>query len=61
MAQVVKINGQRLDLDTTSDVLFHLLLGITDLEERLNSIDKRLFNLEKQLSDRSSPFRIKKR
>ena len=48
MAQIIKLNGQKLDLDANPDLLFHLLLGITNLEERLNSIDKRLYNLERK-------------
>ena len=48
MAIIVKLNGQKLDLDAQPDLLFNLLLKLTNVEERLNSHDKRLKNLEKE-------------
>ena len=58
MATTVVYNGQRLDLSANPDLLFQLLLTITNIEERMNSIDKRLYNLEKKQS--SSPYLIRK-
>ena len=43
----VVLNGQKLDL-SDPDVLFQLLLSLTNVEERISSIDKRLYNLEKK-------------
>ncbi len=59
MATSVVYNGQKLDLSANPDLLFQLLLTLTNLEERMDSIDKRLYNLEKKQS--SSPYLIKKR
>lgn len=59
MATSVVYNGQKLDLSANPDLLFQLLLTLTNMEERMNSIDKRLYNLEKKQS--SSPYLVKKR
>lgn len=44
MAQTVKINGQKLDFNDPYEVMFHLLLDVTNNGERLNSVDKRSNN-----------------
>lgn len=59
MATSVVYNGQKLDLSANPDLLFQLLLTLTNVEERMNSIDKRLYNLETKQS--SSPYLVKKR
>ncbi len=51
MATSVVYNGQKLDLSANPDLLFQLLLTLTNVEERMNSIDKRLYNLEKKQSN----------
>ncbi len=48
MAATCKINGQKVDLVATPDLLFQLLLNDTNIEERLHSLEKRLYNLEKK-------------
>lgn len=58
MSTSVVYNGQKLDLSVNGDLLFQLMLTLTNLEERMNSIDKRLYNLEKKQSN--SPYLIKK-
>lgn len=58
MSTSVVYNGQKLDLSANPDLLFQLLLTITNIEERMNSIDKRLYNLEKKQSN--SPYLVKK-
>lgn len=54
MATTVLLNGQKLDLSANPDLLLEILLMLTNSEERMNSIDKRLYNLEKKQS--SSPY-----
>ena len=58
MATKVVINGQRLDLSANPDLLFQLLLTMTNIEERMNSIDKRLYNVEKKQN--GHPYLINK-
>ncbi len=48
--QSLKINGQRWDLEANPDLLYEILISMTNLEERLRSLDKRLRNLEKNPS-----------
>ena len=48
MPQSVVYNGQKLDLSVNPDLLFELLLSLTNVEKRISSIDKRLYNLEKK-------------
>lgn len=48
--QSFKINGQRWDLEANPDLLYDILVSITNVEERLRSLDKRLRNLEKNPS-----------
>ena len=59
MAVTMLLNGQRLDLSANPDLLLEIVLTLTNLEERMNSIDKRLYNLEKKQSN--SPYLVKKR
>ena len=49
MPQSVVLNGQKLDLSANPDLLLHILLTLTNLEEKVNSFDKRLHNLEKRI------------
>ncbi len=53
----LKVNGQSVDLNANPDLLMHLLVSITDLEERLASFDKRLRKLERK--EQHSPYLIK--
>ena len=53
----VVLNGQKLDL-SDPDVLFQLLLSLTNVEERMSSIDKRLYNLEKKQN--KNPYLVNK-
>ena len=59
MATTVLLNGQKLDLSANPELLLEILLMLTNMEERMNSIDKRLYNVEKKQS--SSPYLVKKR
>ena len=59
MPKTLVINGQKLDLDANPDLLLDILLMLTSSEERMNSIDKRLYNVEKKQSN--SPYLVKKR
>ena len=59
MATTVLVNGQKLDLSANPDLLLEILLKLTNMEERMNSIDKRVYNMEKKQSN--SPYLIKKR
>ena len=62
MPTTVLLNGQKLDLSANPDLLFEILLTLTNLEEGMNSIDKRLYNVEKkQKNQSSSPYLVKKR
>ncbi len=58
MQSKVVFNGQKLDLSANPDLLFQIMLTLTNLEERISSIDKRLYNIEKQ--DKNSPYFISK-
>lgn len=58
MATSVVYNGQRLDLSANPDLLFQLLLSLTNLEERMSSLDKRLYNLEKKQNN--NPYLVNK-
>ncbi len=58
MATTLLLNGQKLDLSANPDLLLEILLMLTNMEERMSSFDKRLYNLEKKQS--SSPYLIKK-
>ena len=59
MAVTMLVNGQKLDLSVSPDLLLEFLVMLTNMEERMNSIDKRLYNLEKNKS--INPYLIKKR
>lgn len=48
MPNSVVFNGQKLDLSANPDLLFHILITLTNLEEMISSIDKRVHNLEKK-------------
>ncbi len=58
MPTTVVYNGQKLDLSANPDLLLEILLTLTNLEEGMNSIDKRLYNVEKKQSN--SPYLVKK-
>ena len=58
MATTLLVNGQKLDLSANPDLLLEILLMLTNMEERMSSIDKRLYNVEKKQS--SSPYLVKK-
>ena len=58
MAVTLRVNGQKLDLSANPDLLLEFLVMLTNIEERMNSIDKRLYNLEKKQSN--SPYLIRK-
>ncbi len=59
MATTLLLNGQKLDLSANPDLLLEIVLTLTNLEERMNSFDKRLYNLEKNKS--INPYLVKKR
>lgn len=48
MATKVVYNGQKLDLSANPDLLLHILITLTNLEERMDSFDKRLYKLERK-------------
>ena len=58
MAFTMLVNGQKLDLSASPDLLLEILLMLTNMEERMNSIDKRLYIMEKKAS--YSPYLIRK-
>ena len=59
MPQSIVYNGQKMDLSANPDLLFEILLMLTNIEGRMNSIDKRLYNMEKKQSN--SPYLVNKR
>ncbi len=58
MPTSVVLNGQKLDLSATPDLLFQVLLTLTNLEERMDSFDKRLYKLEK---NKITPYFVSKK
>ena len=54
----LKLNGQNVDLNDYPDLLMQVLVSITNLEERFNSFDKRLRNVERKLGH--NPYLVKK-
>lgn len=49
MATKVVYNGQKLDLSANPDLLFQMMLTLTNLEERMDSFDKRLRNIQDKI------------
>ena len=56
MSNTLKINGQTWDLEASPDLLYDILVSLTNVEQHLNAIDIRLRNLEKK----QSPYLINK-
>lgn len=57
--QSLKIGGRKWDLDANPDLLYQLLVSITNIEEHIKSLDKRLRNLE--IKPNPSPYKITKK
>ncbi len=58
MATSVVYNGQKLDLSASPDLLLQIMLTLTNLEDKVSSIDKRLYNIEKGV--KNNPYFISK-
>jgi hypothetical protein len=60
--QVLKSGGLRHDLSGSPDLFFHILTSLTNLEERLNSLDRRLIKIENREEEKKQEsYHIKKK